>query len=366
MSVTRDRTDLVAAARAGDRDALSQLLVEHRPLVMAACCRMMGDRLLAEEAVQEASMTVLLNLDLLRRPDRFGPWFTGIALNVCRHRLRDRRRERLFADPPASAAADAELDAIAALEASAVRRAVAGLPAGQRAAVLLFYVDDLSQAEVAAQLGIAPGAVKARLHKARAALRARLTPQMEGRPMTVRTSQRHVEMEVAGVRRLRRGEHEYHVLTLTELGGNRYLPLWIGPSEATSIALRLENARGLRPTTAALAADLLLAAGGRLREVRIERLDENVLYAVAVVDGASGVREVDARPSDAINVALLTGSPITVSEPVLTTVWAKMAAETVRPSFDEVAGAADIAAEATAMAPARHRAKLPPELRSDG
>ena len=184
--------------------------------------------------------------------------------------------------------------------------------------------------------------------------------------MTARTSHGHVEMEVAGVRRLRRGEHEYHVLTLTEVGGNRYLPLWIGPSEATSIALRLENARGLRPTTAALAAGLLLAAGGGLREVRIERLDENVLYAVAVVDGASGVREVDARPSDAINVALLTGSPITVSEPVLATVWAKMAAETVRPSFDEVAGAADIAAEAAARASARHKARLPPELRTDG
>src|SRR5215467_876272 len=102
-----DRTELVAAAQRGDREALSRLLVEHRPMVLATCRRMLGDPVLAEEAFQEASVTALLNLGRLRRRDRFGAWLTGIALNVCRHLLRDRRRERLVAEPPADGAGDA-------------------------------------------------------------------------------------------------------------------------------------------------------------------------------------------------------------------------------------------------------------------
>src|SRR5215469_10684339 len=116
-----DRTELVAAAQAGDREALSRLLVEHRPLVLATCCRMLGDPILAEEAFQEASVTALLNLDRLRRRDRFGAWLTGIALNVCRRALRERRHEQLVPDPPAARDGDVEVDAMAALEAARVR-----------------------------------------------------------------------------------------------------------------------------------------------------------------------------------------------------------------------------------------------------
>lgn len=361
-----DRTELVAAAQAGDREALSRLLVEHRAMVLATCRRMLGDPILAEEAFQEASVTALLNLGRLRRRDRFGAWLTGIALNVCRHLLRDRRRERLVAEPHANGAGDAELDAMAALDASLVRNAVARLPVGQREAVLLFYVEGLTQAEIAAQLDIAVGAVKARLHKARAALRDRLSSQMEARPMTAQRSPGRVEMTVSKVARLRKeGRGEYHVLILAEVGGGRTLPIWIGPSEATSIALKLEEVQVLRPSTAVLAANLLDASGGRLREVRIERLDEEVFYAVAVVEGAGAVREVDARPSDAINVALLAGSPIVVNEAVLARSEAMRAAEKEPPTGYEVAGSAAIAADAVAAATARMSYQVPPELQSD-
>jgi len=62
---------------------------------------------------------------------------------------------------------------------------------------------------------------------------------------------------------------------------------------------------------------LLEAAGGRLAEARVTRLDDGTFYGVAVVDGPAGTREVDARPSDILNLALLTGAPIRVDPAVL-------------------------------------------------
>ncbi len=66
-----------------------------------------------------------------------------------------------------------------------------------------------------------------------------------------------------------------------------------------------------------LAANLLAAAGSRLTEVRITRLVESVFYAVVVVEAPAGVVEVDARPSDALNLAVLSGAPIRVDAAVL-------------------------------------------------
>ena len=62
---------------------------------------------------------------------------------------------------------------------------------------------------------------------------------------------------------------------------------------------------------------LLEATGGRLAEARVTRLDDGTFYGVAVVDGPAGTREVDARPSDVLNLALLTGAPIRVDPGVL-------------------------------------------------
>lgn len=339
---------LVAEARAGDREALGELVRLHRRQVLGACRRMLREEPLAEEAFQEASLTVLLNLDLLRQPDRFGAWFTGIALNVCRRVLRERRRERLMASPPSVMGGDVEDDAMAALEARRVRGAIGALPAAQREAVLLFYVEGLTQAEVAGQLGIEVGAVKTRLHRARAALRRQLTTPEEAVRMTEPSAPARIEMTVTNVHRVRRGDDEYHVVTLAGAEGARTLPIWVGPAEARFIALQLEGVAAPRPMTAALAANLVAAAGGSIHEVRVERLDDEVFYAVVVVAGTNDVREVDARPSDAISLALLTGNRILVSEDVVARSEANRAAEVEPMSFDDVASTAEINADTMA------------------
>jgi bifunctional DNase/RNase len=128
-----------------------------------------------------------------------------------------------------------------------------------------------------------------------------------------------VEMRVTDVRKRPEDPEKpiRHVIILGEVGGDRSLLIWVGPFEGTAIAWQLEGAETPRPMTHAFTAGVLRAAGGRLREIRITRLSEETFYATAIVEGASGMAEVDARPSDAIALGLMLGAPIRVHPAVL-------------------------------------------------
>ncbi len=104
------------------------------------------------------------------------------------------------------------------------------------------------------------------------------------------------------------------IVLLREVEGDRYLPIWIGAAEATSIAYVQQGVVPPRPLTHDLLKDVVGAVGRTLAEVRITRLEEGVFYAeLDLGEGAV----VSARPSDAIAVALRTGSPILVDDGVL-------------------------------------------------
>jgi bifunctional DNase/RNase len=104
------------------------------------------------------------------------------------------------------------------------------------------------------------------------------------------------------------------IVLLREVDGERYLPIWIGAVEATAIAFAQQGVVPARPLTHDLMRDLLEALGHRLTEVRITELTDGVFYAVLVLDGTL---EVSARPSDAIALALRTGTSIVAADEVL-------------------------------------------------
>jgi bifunctional DNase/RNase len=108
-----------------------------------------------------------------------------------------------------------------------------------------------------------------------------------------------------------------HVVVLKELDGERILPIWIGPSEARHIAFASVGEATPRPMTYTLMRNLLDAAGGRVGEVRVTSLTDHVFIAAVLVAGPGGTAAVDARPSDAINMALETRAPIYVSRVLL-------------------------------------------------
>ena len=104
------------------------------------------------------------------------------------------------------------------------------------------------------------------------------------------------------------------VLLLREANGDRYLPIWIGQSDAAAIALEQQGVEPARPLTHDLIRDLIAALGHSLKEVRIVDLQEGTFYADLIFDRDI---KVSARPSDSVAIALRVGVPIYVEEAVL-------------------------------------------------
>lgn len=112
-------------------------------------------------------------------------------------------------------------------------------------------------------------------------------------------------------------EGKSFMVTLLDRESRRCIHITIGVFEGNCLAMGLRGISTPRPVTAQFAANILEAVGAELEEVRIEKLEKEVFYAVAKVRCGNEVRELDARPSDAMGVAVLTGSPIYVADKVL-------------------------------------------------
>jgi bifunctional DNase/RNase len=104
------------------------------------------------------------------------------------------------------------------------------------------------------------------------------------------------------------------IVLLREQEGERYLPIWIGAVEATAIAFAQQGVVPARPLTHDLLRDVIAAVGRSVSEIRITELREGVFYADLHFDDGTVV---SARPSDAIALALRTGTAIYGTDGVL-------------------------------------------------
>ena len=156
----------------------------------------------------------------------------------------------------------------------------------------------MAHREVAAALGIGVGAVKTRLHKGRAALREELAAWWREDDMAATTTG-PVTMRVTEVRRQPGGDGRpaKTAILLDEEAGGGGGGIWVGGFEATQIAFALEGTELPRPMADRFITLLLEAAGSRLAEARVTRLEDGTFYGVAVVEGPAGAREVDAAPA---------------------------------------------------------------------
>lgn len=98
---------------------------------------------------------------------------------------------------------------------------------------------------------------------------------------------------------------------------NRYLPIWIGQTEARSILMRLQNQEFSRPLTHDLAVSLVSELGGSMERVSVTRLQESTFFASISVEIAGRTVEVDSRPSDAIALAVRSGAEIFAADEVI-------------------------------------------------
>ncbi|MFC3070222.1 RNA polymerase sigma factor [Phenylobacterium soli] len=168
---------LVAAAQAGSSEAFSRLVDRHQQAVRAFLRRACGDWALADDLAQETFLAAWPRIDRLKAGASVRAWFCGIAyrkhLTVRRSAARDRLRDTAWEEGRESAQDAAPADKIA------LERAMADLPADQRACVALCLAADFSHAEAADALGLPLGTVKSHVARGRARLLQALGVQDE-------------------------------------------------------------------------------------------------------------------------------------------------------------------------------------------
>lgn len=127
-----------------------------------------------------------------------------------------------------------------------------------------------------------------------------------------------VQVRVAGVALDATGQHVILLKPLDALPGEGViLPIWIGAQEATSILIAVEGAVAPRPLAHDLMISILESLEATVEKAEVSRIDGGTFYAEVTLSAASGIRVLDARPSDAVALASRAGAPIWVADAVL-------------------------------------------------
>jgi len=125
------------------------------------------------------------------------------------------------------------------------------------------------------------------------------------------------EMEVAGIAI---DNNNMPIIILKNTVGEKVLPIWVGVYEAQSILFALEGIVPPRPLTHDLLKSVIENIGAHVDKIIINALHNNTYFAKVYISFDGSSVEVDARPSDAIALALRTSSPIFVTDPVISTI----------------------------------------------
>jgi hypothetical protein len=107
------------------------------------------------------------------------------------------------------------------------------------------------------------------------------------------------------------------VVVLKDAESNRYLPIWIGPPEADALRVELAGTEVTRPLTHDLLKNVITQLGGTVEHIVVNDLSHDVDYARVKIKANGETLEIDARPSDAINLAVRLKVPIFVDESVM-------------------------------------------------
>ncbi|MET9881699.1 RNA polymerase sigma factor [Streptomyces sp. NPDC006430] len=164
---------LIKAAQDGDATSLATVVMESQPHVRKFAMSLCASPQDAEDAAQEALITLYRKIGTLRATGALASWMFRIVRNECLRQVRQlvSRRDEASTEPDSSAERSAEDAVLHRLEVERIAAAVSALPRDQRQVLIMRDVQGLPGKTVARSLGLSNAAMKSRLHRARAALR---------------------------------------------------------------------------------------------------------------------------------------------------------------------------------------------------
>jgi RNA polymerase sigma-70 factor, ECF subfamily len=368
MNTPRNRSDnqddaiLIDRVLAGEREAFAPLLTRYQASVMRLCIRLLGSVQEAQDVAQEAAFQAFLGLACLREPARFGAWFHAIAANLARLELRRRR------DPPLR---PLEGDTVRQLwwtrsdpsfEEMAVARdihdsimtALQALSEVNRQAVIGFYLQGYTYAELAQLFQVPVSTVKGRLFEGRRHLRATLQPIAEA---TLQPPFKHVKepsmhpSELVALELDAIGEvlplTRQPLVVLREAQTQRSLVIRLTPTSAETLLAAVRSRQqqpNSLPSPPDLTQQLVESLGAKLRQVVIYAVGSGIFYATLTVEQGEHISHLETRLSEALALA------VRMSIPILTT-RALLDAATSRGPFMEARTGGPQSARGLASAP---------------
>jgi len=183
-------SELVAMAKAGDKDAFGILVERHESKIYGLCLKMLGHPEDAEDVLQEVFIKAFQALPGFRQEARFSTWLYRIAHNACLMRIRKKKLETVSLDRPLDVeeghiqrdvtdwSTDPRTDLMSEELSSVLTRHINELSPDNRIVFVLRDIHGLSTDDTASVLGLSVPAVKSRLHRARLYLRERLSDYM--------------------------------------------------------------------------------------------------------------------------------------------------------------------------------------------
>jgi len=124
-----------------------------------------------------------------------------------------------------------------------------------------------------------------------------------------------IEVKIDSIRVSLMSQHR--VVVLRETDSDRYLPIWIGPFEADAITLQLQGVQVARPLTHDLLKSVIDQMGAKISHIVVSELKNDTFFARIVMDMNGQSIEIDARPSDAIALAVRVNAPLFVADQVM-------------------------------------------------
>ncbi len=133
---------------------------------------------------------------------------------------------------------------------------------------------------------------------------------------------------------------QHRVVVLKEISTDRYLPIWIGPFEADAITIQLQGVQLARPLTHDLLKSVIDEMGATISHIMVSELKNDTFYARIVMYVNGNNMEIDARPSDAIALAVRVSAPLFVADEVM-----ELASIVPEKSLEEEGGAEPLSAD---------------------
>ena len=322
---------LVAQVLAGNREMFGALVSRYYASVLRLCIRLLGDPVQAEDVAQEAILQAFLGLDRLQQPARFGAWLHAIAANLARSSLR--RLQPISLDgleytgrsALRYAASVPNPEQVAALREThdAILAALMELSTVNREAVIGYYLEGYSYAELANLLGVPVSTVKSRLFKGRQQMRQHLEhlrQPLENPPAETR-KELHMTSELISLQIETICEYpltQKSIVVLRTLTNDRYLPIKLSTDEANAIERVIKNQPNALPVTPQdTLLQLVSTLGGRIEQIVIQSLMEGNYYASVILAQDGRQHKVDCRLSDALLLAARAQIPIQVAPALL-------------------------------------------------